>query len=73
MLHCLGGVSHDYCDDLIRDSTICPEACPGTSIGISGDCRSALGARPDRVAPRVVAFPFLVGRIFAAVCAWLKS
>jgi hypothetical protein len=33
----------------------------------------ALGARPDRVAPRVVAFPFLVGRIFAAVCAWLKS
>jgi hypothetical protein len=25
-LHCLGGASHDYCDDLISDSTICPEA-----------------------------------------------
>ena len=33
---------------------------PETSIGISRDCRGSAGARPDRVAPQMVAFPFLV-------------
>src|SRR6266478_1237739 len=73
-LHCLGGASHDYCDDLIHGSTICLEACPGTSIGISGDCSGASGARPDRMAPWVVAFPVLLadldamGRLCRSCC-----
>jgi hypothetical protein len=51
----LRGAGHDHCDDLVRRSTIAAAAAhSGTGIGVSWNCRSAAGARPDRLAPRMV-------------------